>query len=230
MAALSIAVAALLLAVIGYRIARNLDVWQWWLPIALVAGVATADFLSGLIHWGADTWGRDDFPVVGQRLLVPFRVHHVNPNDFLRRSFIDTNGDVALVTIPVVVALLAIPLSGAWGPPLVVFGFACCGVGSMTNQMHQWAHMPAPPRLIGMLQSRGVLLSLGEHAEHHEHPYDRHYCITTGWCNRPLDAIDFFRRMEVAITAVTGAVPRHDDRRYETEFGVHTSRPETRCG
>ena len=88
-ATLSIAVAALLLAVLGYRIARNLDVWQWWLPIALVAGVATADFLSGLIHWGADTWGRDDLPIVGQRLLVPFRVHHVNPNDFLRRSFID---------------------------------------------------------------------------------------------------------------------------------------------
>ena len=229
-ATLSIAFAALLLAMLGYRIARNLDVWQWWLPIALVAGVATADFLSGLIHWSADTWGRDDLPLVGQRLLVPFRVHHVNPDDFLRRSFIDTNGDVALVTIPIVVALLAVPLSGAWGPPLAVFGFACCAVGIMTNQMHQWAHMPAPPRLIGMLQSRGVLLSRGEHAGHHEHPYDRHYCITTGWCNRPLDAIDFFRRMEVAITAVTGAVPRHDDRRYETEFGVHTGRPETRCG
>jgi ubiquitin-conjugating enzyme E2 variant len=229
-AAVSIMVAAPLLAVLGYRLAVSLDVWQWWLPIALVAGVTTADFVSGLVHWGADTWGRDDFPVVGERLLVPFRVHHVNPNDFLRRNFVDTNGDVALVTIPVVVALLAIPLTGAWGPPVAVFGFAFCAAGILTNQMHQWAHMPAPPRLIAMLQSCRLLLGRREHAEHHQHPYDRHYCITTGWCNRPLDAIDFFRRMEVAITAVTGAVPRQDDRRYETQFGVRTSRPETRCG
>ena len=229
-AALSIVVAALLLAVLGYRIALNVDVWHWWLPIVFLAGVATADFVSGLVHWGADTWGRDDLPVVGQRLLVPFRVHHVNPDDFARRSFIDTNGDTALITIPVVAALLAIPFSGAWGPPLAVFGFAFCAIGSMTNQIHQWAHMPAPPRLIGLLQSCHVLLSRGEHAEHHAHPYDRHYCITTGWCNRPLQAIDFFRRMELAITAVTRAEPRHDDRRYETQFGVRASEPETRCG
>ena len=32
--------------------------------------------------------------------------------------------------------------------PLAVFGFAFCGIGRMTNQIHQWAHMPSPPRLI----------------------------------------------------------------------------------
>jgi ubiquitin-conjugating enzyme E2 variant len=116
--------------------------------------------------------------------------------------------------------LLATPLEGAWGPALAVFGFAFCAVTGMTNQIHQWAHMPAPPRFIGVLQACGILLSRGEHAEHHAHPYDRHYCITTGWCNRPLQAIDFFRRTERAITVVTGALPRHDDQRYETQFGV----------
>lgn len=221
-AALSIVGAALLLAVLGCRIALNVE-WQWWLPIAFLAGVTAADFASGLVHWGADTWGRDDLPVVGQRLLVPFRVHHVNPDDLLRRPFIDTNGDLALITVPVIAALLALPLRGAWGPALAVFGFALCAVISMTNQIHQWAHMPAPPRLIGLLQSCGLLLSRGEHAEHHAHPYDRHYCITTGWCNRPLQAIDLFRRIEWAITVVTGAVPRDDDRRYETKLGVRVS-------
>jgi ubiquitin-conjugating enzyme E2 variant len=228
--ALSIAAAALLLATLGYRIARAVDVWQWWLPIAWVAGVAAADLASGLVHWGADTWGRDDFPVVGPRLLVPFRVHHVNPDDFLQRPFIDTNGDVALISIPVIVALLAIPLNGAWGPPLAVFGFAFCAIGSMTNQIHQWAHTAAPPRLIAALQSRGMLLGRSEHADHHEHPYDRHYCITTGWCNRPLQAVDFFRRIEKTITAVTGTVPRRDDRHYDARFSMRTSERDTRCG
>ena len=229
-AAFSIAVAALLLAVLGYRIALHAGVWRWWLPVVFLAGVAAADLASGLVHWGADTWGRDDLPIVGQRLLVPFRVHHVNPDDFLRRPFVDTNGDVALITIPVVAALLAIPLASTWGAPLAVFGFAFCAVGSMTNQIHQWAHMPAPPRLVGLLQSCRVLLRRGEHAEHHAHPYDRHYCITTGWCNRALEVIDFFRRMERVITVVTGAKPRHDDRRYETQFGVGVTGTETRRG
>ena len=68
--------------------------------------MAAADFGSGLVHWAADTWGRDDLPVIGRRLLVPFRVHHVNPDDFLRRRFVDTNGDVAFLAVPVLLGAL----------------------------------------------------------------------------------------------------------------------------
>ncbi len=216
---LSIAAAFLAVGALGCRIAMRLDLWQWWVPLACATGLAAADFGSGLIHWGADTWGRDDLPVIGRRLLVPFRVHHINPDDFLRRRFVDTNGDVAFLTVPVVLGLLAVPVETAWGGPVAVFGFALCGIGMMTNQIHQWAHMPSPPRPIRILQACGLVLGRGAHAAHHERPYDAHYCITTGWCNRPVEAIGLFRRLEVAITRVTGAQPRHDDRRYEHRHG-----------
>jgi plasmanylethanolamine desaturase len=219
--AVSIVVAFVLLAAIGYRIVRAIDVRQWWVPLAVVAGLATADFLSGLIHWGADTWGRDDYPVIGHRLLVPFRVHHINPEDFLRRRFVDANGDVAFLTIPVLIALGALPLDRPWSAPLAVFGLAFCGIGSLTNQIHQWAHMPQPPRVVRALQAAGLLLGPAEHTRHHARPYDCHYCITTGWCNRPLEAVRFYRVLEAVVTRVTGAAPRHDDRRCERRLADH---------
>lgn len=223
---LALAAAFLLLGTFGFRIAMRADLWQWQFPLALVGGIVAADFASGLIHWGADSWGRHDLPIIGHRVLVPFRVHHRNPDDFLRRRFVDTNGDVALVAVPVLLGLLAVPVETPWGASVGVFGFGLCGIGMFTNQIHQWAHMPSPPRPIRFLQDCGVLLGRAEHATHHERPHDRRYCITTGWCNRPLEAIGFFRRLEDAITGLTGARPRQDDRWFEERYEAQAAPPE----
>lgn len=214
----SIATASIGIAALAVRLGAAGDVWSWWTVPALLAGLFAADFGSGLVHWGADTWGRDDLPFIGPRLLVPFRVHHINPADFLRRSFIDTNGDVALLALPLLAALWFLPLDGEWGSALSLVGLSLCSAGTMTNQIHQWAHMPSPPLVVRLLQDTGLILGRAEHATHHDRPYDAHYCITTGWCNRPLEAIGFFRAMEHVITWTTGARPRHDDERYEERY------------
>jgi hypothetical protein len=53
--------------------------------------------------------GRSDRALIGPRIVVPFRVHHLHPDDFLRRPFLDTNEDVA--------ALAILPLlTGLWVP------------------------------------------------------------------------------------------------------------------
>ncbi len=209
-----IVVAVSLLGWHGVRFARMDGLWTWWLPLVAAAGMLSADLSSGLVHWTADTWGKETMPILGRRFLRPFRVHHVNPHDFLRRDVIDTNGDVAMIVIPFLAAAFAIPLSEPWGRAAAVYLVSFCLCGLPTNQVHQWAHMTTPPRWVDWLQRRGILLSREAHARHHAAPYVVNYCITTGWCNTVLARLDFFRRLERLVTRVTGLPARGDDQAF----------------
>jgi len=209
---LSIAVAASLLALHVLRFAADPASFSWRVLVAVVAGAILADFISGVVHWSADTWGSESLPVLGRRFLHPFRIHHVNPRDFLRRDFIDCNGDVAMITVPVLLGALLLPTSGELGQLATGFVVGFTATILPTNQVHQWAHRPEPPRLVAWLQRGGVILSRTEHERHHASPYVVNYCIATGWCNRTLEAVGFFPALERVIRRVTGAEPRRDER------------------
>jgi ubiquitin-conjugating enzyme E2 variant len=210
-ALLSIVAAALLLGVHGVRLVHAGTGLTWWLIPLWLTGMIVADFLSGIVHWGADTWGKETMPVLGKRLLRPFRVHHINPGDFLTRHWIDTNGDVATIVSVVLTVALAIPLESVSGQAFAVFVLAVAATTLPTNQVHQWAHMTSPPRLVRVLQRFRILMSHSHHAEHHAPPYVSNYCIALGWCNRVLVRLRFFSRAERLVTRLTGAMPRADE-------------------
>ena len=192
---------------------------RWWTPLIVVSAAYAADFVSGLVHWTADTWFSETMPVLGRRFLRPFRVHHVNPDDFLRRNFVDCNGDVAMLNAPLLAGALLVPLTDAGAAlSLAVLVFAATSLP--TNQVHQWAHMPAPPAAVQWLQRRRIILSRDDHARHHQEPYVANYCIATGWCNRWLSAIGFFPAFERAITRCFGIEPRADERAFQSESSV----------
>ena len=75
----------------------------------------------------------------------------------------------------------------------------------MTNQFHKWAHLEEPPAWIAMLQDCRLILSPDHHDVHHTPPFDKYYCITTGWLNRPLAAVQFWARLERLVERVLGA-------------------------
>ena len=208
--------APLLLAVAVARLTSAGDLTAAHLALVLAA-LAAADLLSGIVHWAADTWGSEEWPVVGLRVLRPFRLHHVNPDDLLRRSFVDCNGDVAVLAASVTLGAMTLPAHAEPWRSIGIFLLALAAWTLPVNQVHQWAHDPNPPVLVRWLQRHRLVLGRADHAVHHEAPYSAHYCILTGWWNRPLAAVAFFPRLERAIARVTGLRPRDEDEAFAAE-------------
>jgi ubiquitin-conjugating enzyme E2 variant len=192
------------------RLASAPDLFLWSLPVLAVAAVFLADFVGGFVHWVADTWGSDTTLFVGRRFVRPFRVHHVNPDDLLRRDFIECNGDVAMLSIPVLLAAWWIPVTEEAGRQALAFLVAFNAAAVPTNQVHQWAHAADPPAAARWLQRMGLILSPENHARHHGAPFTDNYCITTGWCNGPLARTRLFQAFERLVTRLTGLRPRHE--------------------
>ncbi|KAI9560502.1 hypothetical protein GHT06_011435 [Daphnia sinensis] len=181
------------------------------------AGILSADFSSGLLHWAADTWGSVDLPVVGKNFIRPFREHHIDPTAITRHDFIETNGDNFMVII-LPLGILAsrfstcssdqIALSYAWYWYLFLFSVFVC----VTNQIHKWSHMyTGLPKWVQCLQDCHIILPRKHHRKHHESPHETFFCITTGWLNRPLEIVKFWKILEYLIESATGQKPRADD-------------------
>lgn len=174
------------------------------------------DFISGVLHWGCDTWGHFTTPVFGQTLIVSFRMHHVDPQDITNHNFMETNGASAY-PIPLFVGWALYTSSGSFGSQtfnwMVIFA---CTLGLLTNECHKWAHMvhSKPHAVIRFLQASGLIISHEKHHVHHQGQFDSAYCIINGWMNPILDHIDFWRKAEKTITWITGAIPREDDAFY----------------
>lgn len=178
---------------------------------ALLLGYVAADFVSGFVHWAGDTWGSTEMPVLGKAFIRPFREHHVDEKAITRHDFVETNGNNCLVSIPVAVIAVLLPHTST--PWL----FASAALGSMifwvmaTNQFHKWSHLDAPGPVVGLLQRLHLILPPDHHRVHHTQPFNRYYCITVGWLNKPLSLIHFFPLAERLVTRVTGQLPRRDD-------------------
>jgi len=185
-----------------------------WVALGgVVFAYVGADFISGFVHWMADTWGRVDMPVVGKALLRPFRLHHVDPKEITRHDYIETNGANCMISLPGI----GLSLWCDWDTDLgLFFGLFWAGVMlfiMMTNQFHKWAHQDAAERtpVIRALQASRLILSPAHHAVHHTAPFATYYGITHGWLNWPLAKLGFFRGLERAVTALFGLIPRRDD-------------------
>lgn len=160
---------------------------------------ALGDFVTGLVHWAADTYGTENTPILGRSIIRPFRLHHLYPRDICTHNLVVTIGNNCLAAVP----LLAFCLYVLWSyeesrlVALVIFVTVLLApVTVATNLFHKFAHQENPPQMARWFQRKGIILSPAHHELHHASPFDTHYCITNGWLNPALQKLKFFRGLE----------------------------------
>lgn len=165
---------------------------------AVFAGYLLADFGSGVVHFTFDRFFTTETPLLGKNFVTPFRQHHSDPKDITLHGFTETNGNNCLATCPALIILALAPFDYTVGWQLFVVALVVFGaIGTFaTNQFHKWAHSQTPPPAVVWLQEKHLILPRDHHQIHHTHPYDTHYCITTGWLNAILLKVNFWVLLE----------------------------------
>lgn len=190
--ALSLSVFAVFEIRLGWVVTKSLfglpftTAWAAALFAVSLAGYVISDFFSGLVHFLADNFGSPNTPFWGPKFIRPFREHHTDPKAITRHSFLEVNGDNALVSLVVLLPVFflfppaASKINTLIGLGTFVFLFAIV----FTNQIHSWAHAESTPRFVRWLQRHRLILAPDHHSIHHTSPFDTYYCITTGWLNK----------------------------------------------
>ena len=152
-----------------------------------------------------------------QAFIRPFREHHIDPLAITRHDFVEANGDNCLVTLaPLVVLSYVIYHQTAEEIRslyyIYCFLLALSLMVTFTNQIHKWSHTYSKlPKVVELLQKCHIILPRQHHRVHHVAPHETYFCITTGWCNYPLERMGFWTKLEYMIEKLTGNKPRVDD-------------------
>jgi ubiquitin-conjugating enzyme E2 variant len=202
--AAAVAASTALIVVPAWRLLAENGAGLWPVFVAaFLLGHPVADFASGLVHWSADRALSESAPYFGRHFVRPFREHHAEPCAITRHDFIETNGNTCIALVPF--------LAASWWflartPALQAFALSLAFWLFWTNPIHRWAHAADPPACVRWLQRQRLILAPAHHAVHHVDPFDRRFCITSGWCNPVLDRFEIFANMERWLRGGDGSV------------------------
>jgi TMEM189-like protein len=198
-----------------YFVAAGLS-WPYLIAAAL-AGYVLADFASGAVHWGLDTWF--DERTLGRTVAIA-REHHIHPHHIHGYGFLE-NAALGSAPSAVVFGLAAavtalLPVSQvSYALMILWFENAACMLFGM--HFHNLAHRPAKSRIMRLAQRLHLVCPPGHHWAHHRNQ-TIHYCVVNGWANYVCDRLHVWRGLERAIQAATGLVPRADDLAWQQHY------------
>ena len=181
--------------------------WLWVIALLIPLGILLGDFVSGFVHWGADSYFHYDTPLLGAAFIKPFRLHHLYPKDICTHNIVSVTGNTCILAVPLLGLCSWLLWDEEPAPTWLAAGIFLTAMMSLatvlTNLFHKWAHLgEVAPRPVKWLQSKHLVLPADHHQVHHTAPHKRYYCITNGWLNPALDRLQFFPRLEGALEKI----------------------------
>jgi len=164
--------------------------------------IIVGDFGTGVFHWSVDNYGSLRTPIFGA-VCAAFQGHHQTPWTITFRSFANNIYKIAYGTIPALLLTALIPM----GLHARLFFTLFINWWMISQEFHKYSHMRQVPPVMKFLQDNFIILSRKEHGLHHTSPFEGHYCILTGICNKWLDQTQFFRYLEKIVFKWTGNSP-----------------------
>lgn len=218
----------LLVAWLGWWVVRNYAaIDPGWLQLVAISflGVFFADWFSGFVHWGMDTWFDED-PLT--RLVSIAREHHLYPHHILGygvRDYVAFSSWPNLVFLgPFAVVLTLLPVSTAVFDGVVVF-LIVSAIMVFGTHAHRLGHRRSRSAVVRRLQRWHLLMSPSHHSRHHRAGHDTHYCVVTGWANIVCDYLGVWRFLERCTHRLLGAVPRRNDHEWFARYAAEPDFP-----
>jgi hypothetical protein len=85
--------------------------------------------------------------------------------------------------------------------------------------LHQQAHNFRVPQWVRFLRRARLILDPRRHlSDHHHGNHDQDYCLINGWVDKTLGKAGFWRALEWLVSALTGSIPRRDDKVWLLQF------------
>ena len=190
-----------------------------YLICVLIAGYFVADFASGLVHWGIDTWFAQN--MLGRAIAIA-REHHTHPQNIFSYGFLEHStlgsapsaafiGPASFITALFPISPTVCALMLVW-----LITSACLFFGT---SFHNLGHRNASSRFLRAAQQLHLVITPQHHWIPHRRDQTVRYCVINGWANYPCDLLRFWRGLEWLVHALTGAAPRR--------FGMAASIPGT---
>jgi hypothetical protein len=178
--------------------------YLYFIPLSWLS----ADIISGLVHWLADTYGKVTWPIIGNTFIRSFLEHHIDPKSITEHDWIETNGANFFIGIPLLIFLI---YQDHLIPTEICVFFAMTNIWTaLTNQFHKWAHQDNNPFYVIYMQKLGLILNKNTHEKHHKMPYDCNYNITNGHTNFLFERLKIYRIFETIIKAILKVTPHRN--------------------
>lgn len=172
------------------------------LTLQATVTVLLADWISGFVHWLEDAYARPGMPIVG-KIAEDNLLHHTRPREFLKKSWLQSSWDLALLGVAVVALAW-------WLDQLSWHIWLFAALVANANQFHKWTHQNRNENgfLVRLLQRVYLLQTPRHHGRHHSGEKNTHYCVITNFLNPLLEEIEFWKRLEQINAKVFGLIRR----------------------